>query len=127
MNSKSGEIGQALSQGKDVLGVLVVEDDVVVQKIGDISESVVNHFLKMVNVGMSNQLKIGDISESVVNHFLKMVNVGMSNQLVSGEQFQTMNIIYPYKCSYAIGVAGKRIYITKRSISPAPDEDESKA
>uniref|UniRef100_A0AC34R9T1 Late endosomal/lysosomal adaptor and MAPK and MTOR activator 4 n=1 Tax=Panagrolaimus sp. JU765 TaxID=591449 RepID=A0AC34R9T1_9BILA len=102
MNSKSGEIGQALSQGKDVLGVLVVEDDVVVQKIGD-------------------------ISESVVNHFLKMVNVGMSNQLVSGEQFQTMNIIYPYKCSYAIGVAGKRIYITKRSISPAPDEDESKA
>lgn len=69
--------------------------------------------------------KTGTIAESLANYFVKMVNVGLSNQLVEGEQFQTMNINYPVpRYSYTIAVAGKRIYVVKKSMPSNSDDDD---
>ncbi|KAE9551287.1 hypothetical protein FO519_005493 [Halicephalobus sp. NKZ332] len=97
---KPGDIGHTLSQGEDVLGVLVIEEGLVVQRTGG-------------------------ISDSLANYFVKMVNVGLSSQLVEEEQFQTMNINYPIpRYSYTIAMAGKRIYVVKKSMPSHSDDDD---
>lgn len=64
-------------------------------------------------------------ADSLANHFIKLVNVGTSEQIIPGKHFQTININYMEECTYTVAVAGKKIYIIKRRSLNHTENDQT--
>lgn len=64
-------------------------------------------------------------SDSLAANFIKLVNVGTSEQIIPGEPIQTININYIDECTYTVAVAGKKIYIIKRRPLNRDESDDT--
>uniref|UniRef100_A0AC35FEG9 Late endosomal/lysosomal adaptor and MAPK and MTOR activator 4 n=1 Tax=Panagrolaimus sp. PS1159 TaxID=55785 RepID=A0AC35FEG9_9BILA len=96
------EIPSLLANIPDIRGSMVIQDGAVISKSGEMTNS-----------------------DSLAANFIKLVNVGVSEQIIPGEPFQTININYIDECTYTVAVAGKKIYIVKRSPLNRDESDDT--